>query len=251
MIDQRVGGRGGGGGAPGGDNGGTAFTDGFAKGAFEPGIVVDDGGGGLAVDGSVGEGGEHGGAVVTVDEDVPDGGEIGAGFFGKLSLGTILIEPDHGGEAVGGEAFGLAGGNHAVGVGGIADDRDAGVLGGDLVNDLALGNEDFSVVFQEVSALHAGSTRFGTDEEAPVGVFEGDGRVAGNGDGFEEGEGAVVEFHGDAFEGLHGFFEGDFKKLEGDGAVRPEHGTGGDAEEEGIGDLTGGTGDGNSDGGGG
>src|SRR5690606_29799549 len=76
VIHQRVGGRGGGGQAAGGDDRGAAFADGFAERALEPGGIVDDLGGGPAVDGRLRERGEHGRAVVAVDEDVLHGGEI-------------------------------------------------------------------------------------------------------------------------------------------------------------------------------
>ena len=60
-------------------------------------------------------------------------------------------------------------------------------------------------------------------------------------DAVEQREGAVVEFHDHALEGGQGGF--DFDEVQDDGLVRAEHGAGGDAEKEGITDLTGGTGD--------
>jgi len=186
--------------------------------------------------------------VVAVDEDVFDGGEIDAGLLRELGLRAVLIEADHRGEALGREALGLRGGDHAVGVGGIAHDGDAGVIGGDGVDDAALFDEDLAVVLEEVGALHAGTAGFGADEEAPVGILETDGGVGGLDDALEEREGAVVEFHGDAFEGLQRFLEGGFDELKDDGLVGPEHGAGGDAEEEGVADLAGGSGDGDAKG---
>ena len=58
---------------------------------------------------------------------------------------------------------------------------------------------------------------------------------------FDYGEGAVVDFHGDAFEGFHRFFDGDFEELEDHGLVGAEHLAGGDAEEECVTDLAGGS----------
>jgi len=110
-----------------------------------------------------------------------------------------------------------------------------------------LADEDLAVVLEEVSALHAGAAGLGADEEAPVGVLEADGGVGGLDDALEERESAVVELHGDAFEGLEGLFEGGFDELEDDRLVGAEHRAGGDAEQERITDLTGGAGDSNTD----
>ncbi len=111
-----------------------------------------------------------------------------------------------------------------------------------------MGDEDRAVVLEEVGAFHAGAAGLGADEQAPVGVLEADGGVGGLDDALEEGEGAVVEFHGDTFEGLQGFFEGGFDELEDDGLVGAEHRAGGDAEEERVTDLAGGSGDGDANG---
>ena len=62
----------------------------------------------------------------------------------------------------------------------------------------------------------------------------------------EQREGAVVEFHDDALEGGEG--GRDFDEVERDGLVGAEDGAGGDAEQEGVADLAGGAGDGDSNG---
>ncbi len=242
VVNEGVGGRGGGGCATGGDDRGTAFANGLAERSLQPGAIGDDRGRGLAVDLRVGEGGEHARAVVTVDEDVGNFGEVHASFDCELALGAVLVEADHRGEAVGGQAFGLAGGDHAVRVGGIANHGDAGVSGGDGVDDLALADEDLAVVLEEVGAFHAGTAGLGTDEQAPVGVFETNLGLVGLDDALEEREGAIVEFHRDAFERFEGFLDGSFDELENDGLVGAEHSTGSDAEEEGVTDLAGGAG---------
>src|SRR4051812_9796402 len=114
-------------------------------------------------------------------------------FFRKLGLGAVLVEADHGGEALSGQAFGLAGGDHAVRVGRIADNGDAGVLGGDFVDDFALRDEYLAVVLEEIGALHARPARLGADEEGPVGVFETDAGIVGEDEAFEQWESAVIE----------------------------------------------------------
>ena len=249
MVDEGVGGGGGRGKTAGGDDGGAAFADGFAERALEPRAVRDDGGGGLAVDGGVGEGWEHRGAVVAVDEDVFDGGEIDAGLFGELGLRAVLVEAHHRGETIGGQALGLGGGDHAIGVGGIADHGDAGISGGDGVDDFTLLDENLTVVLEQIGALHAGAAGLGADEKAPIGVFETDGSVGGLHDAFEQRERAVIELHGDAFEGFEGFLDRGFDELEDDGLVGTEHRAGGDAEKQRVTDLTGSSGDGDANGG--
>lgn len=248
VVDEGVGGGGGGGGSARGDNGGSALADFFAEFAFEPGAVGDDGFGGAALDFGVAEGGEHRGTVVAEDENVRNGRGGDAGFFGEHRLRAVLVEADHGGEAVGRKAAGHAGGDHAIGVRGISDHGDAGVAGGDLVDDPALGGENFSVVCEKVGALHAGSAGLGADEQAPVRVAEGRLGVVGENHFLKQRKRAVVEFHGHAFEGLHGFFDGNLEELENDGLVGTEHRARGDAWEEGVGDLTGGPGDGYANG---
>lgn len=114
---------------------------------------------------------------------------------------------------------------------------------------LALADEDFAVYIEEVFALHAGATGDTADEEGPVGTAESFVDIAGGGDAGEEGESAVCQLHADASESVHGFLVIALDEAEVDGLVWAEQGTGGDAEEEGITNLTGGTGDGNGDGG--
>ena len=243
VIDEGVRGGGSGGGTTGGDDSSATLADGFEERTFEPGLVIDDGGCGLTTDGGVGEGWEHRGAVIAVDEDVLHFGEVHPGFLGQLGLGAVLVQAHHGGEAVWGEALGLGGGDHAVRVGRIAHDSDAGVIGGHCVDDLALFDEDFAVVLEQVGAFHARATGLGTHEQDPVGVFETHSGVGGLDDAFEQGEGAVIQLHGDAGEGGQWLFKGRFDELEDHRLIRAKHGTRSDAEEESVTDLTGGAGD--------
>ena len=109
-------------------------------------------------------------------------------------------------------------------------------------------NEDLAVVLEEIGAFHAGAARLGADEQAPVGVFESDGGVGGLDNAFEQRKGAVVEFHGDAFERFKGFFDRGLDELQDDRLVRAEHGAGSDPEEKGVTNLAGGAGNCDTDG---
>lgn len=74
-----------------------------------------------------------------------------------------------------------------------------------------------------------------------MGSGKSDIGIGGGRHGFEKREGAIVEFHHYAFERIHSGF--DFEKLEIYGLVWAENGAGGDAEQESVADLSGGTGD--------
>ena len=85
----------------------------------------------------------------------------------------------------------------------------------------------------------------GTDEERRVRPGEGDGGVIGDGDGTEQREGGVLQLHGHALGGGGG--RGDLQEVEVDDGIAAEDLAGGDAEEKGVGDLSGGAGDGHGD----
>lgn len=61
-----------------------------------------------------------------------------------------------------------------------------------------------------------------------------------------EGEGAILDLHDDAVESSHG--EGEVDEVEDDGLVSAEHLSAGDSEDEGVGDLSSSSGNGDSDG---
>ncbi len=62
--------------------------------------------------------------------------------------------------------FAFDGGDHAVRVGGIADHGDARIVRRDVVDDLALGDEDLAVVLEQVGPFHARPAGLGADEQA-------------------------------------------------------------------------------------
>ena len=167
-----------------------------------------------------------------------------AGLAGQLSLGAVVIQTGQGGEVIVRDVGRVGGGNEGVGVGGVAGDENANVVGGDLVQGLALGGEDGTVLGEQVGTLHTGLTGHGTDEEGGVGSVEDLLRVVADLDVHEVAEGAVVKLHDDTLEGLEG--RGDLEKTKLDGGV-PEQRTGGDTEQQAVANLAGSTGDGNLD----
>src|SRR5699024_5256241 len=128
----------------------------------------------------------------------------------------------------------------------VAGDRHVHVVGRDLVQGGALRGEDAAVGLEQVTALHARAARAGADEEGVVDAVEDLLRVVADLDTGEGREGAVVELHDDALEGLQR--GGDLQEAQLDGGVGPEQGAAGDAEEKAVADLTGRTGDGDLDG---
>ena len=111
----------------------------------------------------------------------------------------------------------------------------------DLVESLALRRENLRVGEQQILALHAGAARAGADEHGDVAVPEGNFGIVGGDDLVQRREGAVVELHHDALQA--GQSRRDFEQMQVHGLIRTQHLAGGDAEGEGITDLTGGAGD--------
>ncbi|MCY1544025.1 hypothetical protein D9M68_798770 [compost metagenome] len=107
--------------------------------------------------------------------------------------------------------------------------------------------EDGAVDGQQLGTFHAGTAGARADQQGVVGVLEGGHRVAVGFHAGQQREGAVVEFHHHALERLLGLLVGDFEQLQDDRLVFAEHFAGSDTEQQGVTDLTGGTGNGNAD----
>jgi hypothetical protein len=241
VVDRGVGGRGGRRGAAGLDDGGAALGDGGDVRVRVPRLIVDQVVGVLPVDLGVVQVGELGDGVVAPDGHVGDVVDRGAGLGSQLADGTVVVEAGHRGEAAGVEARRVLLGDERIGVGRVADDEDLDVLLGAVAEGLALRLEDATVGAEQVAALHAGLARHGTHEQRHVGIAERDVGVVGAHHVGEQRERAVVEFHLHAAEGAEG--GSDLEQLQDDRGGRAEHGTRGDAEQEAVADLAGGTGD--------
>ena len=83
-------------------------------------------------------------------------------------------------------------------------------------------------------------------EQGPVHTAEAFVEAGGRNHALEQREGAVVEFHHYAAEGLECGF--DFDQVEDDRLSGSEHRARGDAEQEGVANLTGSAGDSDTDG---
>ena len=83
---------------------------------------------------------------------------------------------------------------------GIADDEDAHIGGGVLLDRLALADENFAVDAEQIPAFHPGFARNAADEQRPVHIAKSFIEIGRGRDAFEEREGAIVQFHDDALE---------------------------------------------------
>ena len=164
--------------------------------------------------------------------------------LGDLGQGTVVVQPCHRGDGTGRQPAGGRG-DGGVGVRRVTDHEDADARVGVGGDGLTLRAEDAAVVGEQFGALRTLAPGLGTDEERRVRPGEGDGGVIGDGDGTEQREGGVLQLHGHTLGGGGG--RGDLQEVEVDDGVAAEDLAGGDAEEKGVGDLSGGAGDGHGD----
>ena len=230
------------------NDGGAALADGGQEDSGVPDLVVDQVFDLFAADGGKTVVRVHGRRVVAPDGEFFDVGDLGAGLGSDLRQGTVVVQAQHGGEVFAWQVRRAFHGDVSVGVGGVTDHQHLDVAAGDSVQGLALGGEDLTVDGQQFSALHAGFAGHGTDQQCVVGVLEGGHRVAVGFHADQQGKGAVFEFHHDALERLLRAFNRHFEQLQNNRLVLAQHFAGGDAEQQGVTNLTGGTSDGNTDG---
>lgn len=120
--------------------------------------------------------------------------------FCNNALSTALIKTRQSSEILLGDAWGKVRCNKCICIGRITNNTDLDSLLGDLVKSLTLSLENLSVGAEEITTLHAGTTRFGTHEHRDINVLEADKRVSGPNDLVNEGIGTVVELHDEALE---------------------------------------------------
>jgi len=148
-----------------------------------------------------------------------------------------VVEAHHRGEARRRDVRRSVLGDGGVGVRGVAHDEDAHVVGGAVVDGLALGAEDARVSLEQVGALHALAARHGTHQVRDVGALECTVDVVEDLNAGQGRERTVVEFHRGALGSLHGLR--DLQQVQLDGHVRAEQLAGSNAEQEGVADVAG------------
>ena len=245
-VDHSIGGRGRRAQAARLDDGCPTLLNCWDERVFEPSLIVDDIRRGVASDACLVEIRIHRRAVVAPDGDVGNLIDAHPGLLGQLCLGAVLVEHGHREPAVGTDLPRRIHGDEAVRIAGVADDQRADVRRGVALDGLALTGEDLAVDAEQVFALHALLAGHAAHEQGPVHAAEAFVEAGGRNHSLEQRESAVVEFHHHAAEGLECGF--DFDQVENDRLSGSEHRARGDAEQEGVTNLTGSAGHSDTDG---
>lgn len=148
-----------------------------------------------------------------------------------------MIKSGHGGEVFNWKVWGVSLANKSICVGWVSNNNGLSITGTVIVDSLANGDEDLSVILKQVSALHTWSTRLSTDREVVVDILEGSCKIACNDDLVEKGEGAIMELSLDTLEDL--LLEWEIEQMKNDSLVLAEEFTAGNSENNGVSDLTG------------
>ena len=177
VVRDGIGGGHGAGALAGVDHGGTPLLDPGNEGLLHPSLVADGGGDGgdeavlrVVLQHAVVEVRVLGGGVITPDVDALDRVDRDVELGGDLGAGAVLVKAGEGGEVLLGDARGVGLGDEAVGIGGIANDQDLDIFGGELVKGLALGNKDLGILQQQVLPLHSLKPGHGSHQQRDINV---------------------------------------------------------------------------------
>ena len=151
-----------------------------------------------------------------------------------------MVQAHHGSEALCRDVLSVGCGNHGVGVGRVADNQNLDVVCCVIIQCSTLRAEDLAVGAQQCGALLALAARLCTDQEGGVGTVECLCRIIGDVDASQKREGGVKQLHGDAFGGVQR--RSDLQQVQLNRGLRAENRTAGNAEEQGVSDLSGGAG---------
>lgn len=174
----------------------------------------------LALDGGVSDVGIHRWRVVAPDGKVLDVGDLGASLEGELGHGSIVVQTGHGREGGGRKVFGIVLADQSVGVRGVADDYGLDITCTVVIDGLANVYENFAVILEQVSTLHAWAAGLGTNQEVEVNILESSLEVACADDFVQQGECAVVQLSLNTLK--HLLLEGQVKKVKNDSLVFAE-----------------------------
>jgi len=177
--------------------------------------------------------------VVTPDGHVLNLGDLGTSLESELGEGSVVVESGHGSEVLSWDIGSVVLADHSVSVGRVTDNDGLGISSAVVVNGLTNIDEDGTVILEEVSSLHTGSTGLGTNEEVVVNILEGNVEVASADDIVKERESAIVELSLNTLEDL--LLERKIQKVEDNSLVLAEEFTTGNSEEDRVSDLTGST----------
>jgi len=113
-----------------------------------------------------------------------------------------VVKPGERVEAIARDVWGIAHRDQGIGVGGVAGDQDAHVIGGRIVEGPALGGEDGAVCTEQVAALHASLAGHRADEHGEVRTLEDLLGIIADHHVGQVGECAILQFHDHTFQRL-------------------------------------------------
>ena len=149
-----------------------------------------------------------------------------------------MIKAQHGGEVFRRQARGRLHRDVGICVGRIANYQHFDIARGNRIQRFALYRKDLRIRFQQILALHTRAAWTCTHQQRNISVFEGGHRVSVCSHAGEQRECTVVYFHHHAFQRFLCFLVRDLQQLKNNGLVLAEHVAIGDAEQQGIADLT-------------
>ena len=183
---------------------------------------------------------EHSGRVVAPDREVFNIGGRFASSLGELGESAVVVQTGHGREVLSREAFGGVLANQAVGVSWVSDHYSFAIARGVVSESFPNIHENFAVVLEQISALHAGATGLGSDHEGVIDVLERGSVVSADLDFIDQRERAIVELHLNSHEFL--LHEGQVVDVQGDSLVLSKELATGNAEEKRVSNVSGGPG---------
>ena len=168
---------------------------------LEPDVVIDHIGGRLATDRRVTDVGVLGRRMVAPDDHPLDLRDGHPGLACELRDRAVVVKPHHCRKAFGRNVGRVAHRNKCIRVCRVTDDKNADVVGGVVVDRLALRREDSTVRLKQVAALHPLRARARADEEGDVGAIERLIGLVADLNPAEQRKGTVEQFHRRSFSG--------------------------------------------------
>jgi len=197
----------------------ASLLDSGSKLVLEPG-GINQGGGGLSLNGGVPYVRVHGWGVIAPDRHLCDVVDRRVGLKSKLGQGSVVVESGHSSKVLSWDSGSVMCADQSVGVGWVSDNNGLDVRFGVVVDGFAGSDEDLSVVLKQISSLHAWASGLGSNKEVVVNVLEADSGISSKNDIVKGGEGAVVELCLNSLEGLFG--PGNVNQVQDDGLVFSE-----------------------------
>jgi len=187
----------------------------------------------------------HGRRVVTPNAELLNIGGLAVELFSNLGESTIVVKSSHSVEVLLRKVLGIVRSNETVGVGWVTDDQGLAVSSGVVIDGLSSVNENLSVVLEKITSLHSWTSWLGTNEHVVVGVLETNSRVASADNSMEKRESAVIELHLNTSKLFLSIWKID--QMKNDWLIRTKHFTVGDSEGDSVTNVSGSTGDRDSD----